>query len=426
MRTLSALLFWVVMAVLLGVGVFAQEPVVLINYWHSYGGEFGKAHEALIERFNREHPGIQVRYSYNGSPFTMRDKLLVAIATETAPDAVAIEDYWTPQLAAADAIVKPGDLSAGTAALDDLFPPFLESARYAGEVWAVPYAASSLVLYYNKDLFREVGLDPEAPPHTWEELVQIGKRLTVDRDGDGRIDRWGLSFPLTTQRGVVYYWIPFLWQGGGELFNVDYTETRFASSAGVRALQFWMDLIYKHEIVPLSPPPGGFESGTVAMVLASSARLNIIYKPRVPFELGVAPLPRGRYQSTILGGKHLAILTRDRTKQEAAWTFVRWMTDTERSLEWSMTTGYMSPRSSVIASERFRTYLDEEPRAGVSIDGISYTRPRPNTPAYTDVSRVLAMAIERALFGRENPQQVLEEAARESDRILRATQPPEG
>jgi len=408
------------------IGLLALQPawgnkgVIQLEYWHIYGGDFGRAHEKLIDEFNASHPDIQVRYSYSGNSWTGWNKLELAIAAGTAPDVALIEDYWTAPLAESKAIVRLDELieEEGEAFKDDVYPLFWRSATYKGGIWAMPYAASNLVLYYNKDLFRAASLDPDSPPRTWDELVKLGERLTKDTDGDGRPDQWGLSFPLTAHTGVVYYFIPFLWQNGGELFNIGYTKARFAGPEGVGALQFWLDLIYKYGIMPLSPPTEGFISGRVAMTLGSSARLNLIYKKQVKFELGVAPLPLNRRRATILGGKSLAILTKDERKERAAWEFIRWITDAQQNLKWSTATGYIPLRLSVIRSREFQDYLRENPGAGVALGELLYTRPRPNLSAYTEISRILGLALERALFGREDPQLVLEEAAEEAQRYL--------
>lgn len=417
----AALLLLLAAAVgLLALGPAWGSPApVLLDYWHIYGGDLKRAHEELIEQFNASHPEIRVRYSYSGDPWTGWDKLILAIAARTAPDVALVEDYWTAKLAASGALLELEGLIAkeGPAFRDDIYPLFSQSLTYQGTIWALPYAMSNLLLYYNRDLFQQAGLNPAAPPRTWDELVAAGPLLTKDLNGDGRPDQWALSFPLTAQGGVVYYWLPFLWQGGGELFNADCSEALFAGQEGVAALQFWLDLIYKQAIMPLSPPLEGFITGRVAMTLASSAKLTS-YGSQIQFELGVAPLPMNGRRATILGGKGLAILTQDERKQRAAWEFIKWLTAPEQNLRWSTATGYIPIRLSVLSSLEFQEYLRENPGAEVALEELLYTRPRPVLAAYTEISRIMGLALERALFGREDPQQVLLEAAVEAQQYL--------
>ncbi|MCR4404102.1 MAG: ABC transporter substrate-binding protein [Candidatus Acetothermia bacterium] len=401
-----------------GPGWSGEGPVEL-EYWHILGGDLGRAHEELVEEFNSSRTDIRVRYSYSGDSWTGWDKLVLAIAAGTAPDLALIEDYWTAKLASSGALLELDGLIAGEgrALEDDIYPLFWRSWSYAGTVWAMPYAMSNLMMYYNKDLFREAGLDPEAPPRTWDELVSVGLALTRDLDGDGRTDQWALSFPLTAQTGVVYYWLPFLWQKGGELLNPDGTGLLFAATEGVEALQFWVDLIHGYGIVPLAPPIEGFLAGRVAMTLGSSAKLGY-YLAQAGFELGVAPLPMNAERATILGGKGLAVFTQDERKQQAAWEFIRWLTAAEQNLRWSITTGYSPIRLSVLRSRPFQEYLERTPGAETSLEELLYTRPRPALPGYTEISRIIGLALEKALFGREDPQKVLEEAAEEAEQYL--------
>ena len=169
-----------------------------------------------------------------------------------------------------------------------------------------PYAISNQVLYYNKDMFREVGLDPEKPPTNWDELIEYGKLLTRDVTGDGKVDEWGLTFPLKADEGGVYYYITHLWQAGGELYNEDFTAVAFNDEFGEKAAQFWWDLLHEHEITPLAPPAQGFQTGRIAMELGTSARLAA-HLEQVTFELGIAHMPSDEVKVTGLGGGNLAI-----------------------------------------------------------------------------------------------------------------------
>jgi ABC-type glycerol-3-phosphate transport system substrate-binding protein len=396
------------------VGAVATSQVT-INYWHFYGGNFGKLHEQAIAKFNATHPDIHVNSQYIGSSWTGRDKLLTAIAAGTPPDVCMVDDYWIPQLAATGNIVKLGDyISPETK--NDVFPLFWKSASYKGEIWAMPYASSNLVLYYNKDLFKEAGLDPNKPPRTWEDLVAYAQKLTKDTNGDGQIDQWGLMMPTLAVKGVIYYYLPFLWQNNGDLFNNNYTKCTFDSPEAVKALQFMQDLIYKYKVMPSAPPSKGFRVGKVAMTYASCARLNSVYRPAVSFEVGVAPLPMNKKAVTVAGGKYFVAFNTG--KLEAVLKFINWMTNTANNLTWSMATGYIPLRQSVIQSRTFQDYLAQDPEAGVAVNQINYTRPRPSIAAYADISRVVGQAIEAALVGRQDPAAALKNAIPEANKVL--------
>ena len=407
----------VVTLLALCVGSMAAAPAkIKLTYWHFLGGQMGKRHETLVAEFNKANPDIEVESLYSGNAWTMRDKLLAAVAGKQPPDVSMIDQFWAAQLASTGAIIKMQTLIDGADGIDkaDVNKTAWMTATVDGEIWTMPYAMSNIVLYYNKDMFKAVGLDPNKPPTTWGELVDYAKKLTRDVNGDGKIDEWGLSFPITANTGTVYYYITFLWQAGGELYNADYTKAVFNSPAGVEALQFWMDLVHKHGVVPLAPPAEGFTVGRIAMELASSSTLET-RQGKCKFPIGVAHIPAGKNKVTGVGGNNLAIFKNTSAKEAAAWKFVKWMTSAEMNLKWSTMTGYTPLRDSVVNSQGYKDYLKANPEVATMAAQMAVARPRPNNETYPEVSRILGLAVEKALFSKADPKQPLDEADVESN-----------
>jgi ABC-type glycerol-3-phosphate transport system substrate-binding protein len=387
----------------------APQPIHLI-LWHAYGGSLGEQFETLVGEFNATHPSIFVEPVYGGTPWTMRDKLFVAIAGDATPDLSQIDQFWSSELADAEAILSLETYLRAEQELDrdDIWEQAWETASYRGSVWSMPFSLSQIALYYNRSLFVQAGLESGAPPATWEELETIAAALTRDTNGDGATDQWGLSYPTRADAGVVYYWIAFLWQAGGELLSADGTAPRFQEAAGVDALAFWQRLVTAGS-VPLAPPELGFERGQIAMTLASTAQLSR-YVEALGEDLGVATLPCEKQCATGVGGANLAILAGCTHPQEA-WQFIRWMSSAPINLRWSMQTGYLPLRRSVTESEAYQVFLRSEPRAATILEQMEVARTRPNIPAYAAVSRELGLAIENALFSSTAPAQALSDAA---------------
>ncbi len=395
----------------------SDSEEVHLTLWHAYGGAFGEQFESLVEDFNDAHPDIIVEPSYGGSLWTMRDKLSIAIAGGAAPDLTQIDQFWSSELADAGAIIAMERFLNADPAFgqEDVWPLAWKTATYEDVIWSIPFSLSNIALYYNRRLFCEAGLDPDAPPTTWEELEAVATTLTQDTDGDNIVDQWGLSIPMRANRGVVYYWFAFLWQAGGEIFSTDYTKPHFHETAGVEALAFLQRLV-KAGSLPLEPPEKGFEHGQIAMTLASTAQLSR-YIEALEDDLGVASLPCGRECATGVGGANLAILAECAHPQEA-WEFVRWMSTSEVNLSWSTQTGYLPLRRSVIASEAYQEYLAAEPRAAVILEQMKVAYARPNIPSYAAVSREGGLAIEEALFTGGDPAPALSAAAARSVSVL--------
>lgn len=401
-------------AILILVSAPSHANVTTITYWHYLGGDNARIHEEMVAEFNAQHPQIQVEVLYTGNQFGTRDKLLAAVAGNVPPDVALVDQFWPPLMVATGALLPLGHFVNPEEYLQDFSQVSRDTVTVRGEAWTVPFSLSNRILLYNKDKFREVGLDPEQPPTSWDELVEYAHALTRDLDGDGRTDEWGLNFTTRANLGSMYAFITFLWQAGGELYSEDYTEAVFHSQAAIETAQFSMNLAHKHKVLSLSPPAEGFETGRIAMQYSSTSSIAAT-KDRVDFDLGVAAIPSYKHTVTGVGGSSLAIFKTTPAKEKAAWQFVEWMSNEENNLKWSIATGYIPLRLSVRDSHAYQQYLQREPYMQVVLDQFEYSRARPNTVSYADISRILGVAAEEALYGNVNPEPIFRNAVQEAN-----------
>ena len=408
-----------VMAIFTLVYGSSEAGVTTINYWHYLSGTNARIHEEMVAEFNAQHPEIQVEVLYAGNQFGTRDKLLAAVAGSVPPDVALVDQFWPPLMVSTGALVPLRRFIDPEQYLQDFSQVSRDTITVYGEAWTVPFSLSNQILLYNKDKFREVGLDPEQPPTTWEELVDYATALTRDLDGDGRTDEWGVNFTTRANMGSMYTFITFLWQAGGELYSPDYKEAAFHDQAAIETAQFWIDLAHKHKVLSLSPPAEGFETGRIAMQYSSTSSIAAT-KDKVQFELGVAAIPGHKNTVTGVGGSSLAIFKTTPTKEEAAWEFVDWMSNKENNLKWSMATGYIPLRLSVRESDAYQQYLKREPYMQVVMDQFDSSRARPNTTSYADLSRILGVAAEEALYGKADPGPILNNAVKEANLYIQA------
>ena len=398
-------------------GVVPSEPVE-ITMWHTCSSYRGELMEELLAEYSEDAENFTVVPEYGGSLWTMRDKLLTAIAADAGPDVSQIDQFWSSELAASGALVKVGDLieSDEEIALEDFYDKVWETARSDGEIWSMPFSFSNIALYYNKAHFRAAGLDPDDPPETWEELRDVASALTIDEDGDGTPEQWGLTFTLRANFGTIYYWLAFLWQNGGELFSPDYSESRFHLQPGVEALQYWVDLVHEDGVVPLAPPQDGFENGLISMRFSSTASLRY-FRDIHGDDLGMAFMPGNVRKATGVGGANLAIFESN-PAVPASWEFVKWLTSTDVNLIWSQESGYLPLRPEVVQSDVYQQYLDREPLARVILEQMPHGVVRPNIPAYAPASREIGLAVEEVVFGQLDPATQLEAAAERVNEML--------
>jgi hypothetical protein len=179
--------------------------------------------------------------------------------------------------------------------LKSFFPAFMLNSQTGGKTWGIPFQRSTIVIYWNKELFKEAGFDPNRAPANWAEQIEYAKKLTK-RDASGNVTQWGLKVPSS---GFPYWLFQgFTTQNDVLLMNPAGTETYYDKPAVVGALQYWVDLSRTHKVMP----PGIIEWGTTpkdfferqtAMMWTTTGNLTNV-KNNAKFEFGVAMLPAGK------------------------------------------------------------------------------------------------------------------------------------
>lgn len=400
-------------------GKYAPEKKVALSFWHSYSGPRAVLFEALVDEFMDANPKIKIELTYGGNLYTMRDKLLTAVAGKNAPDIAEIDSFWTPIFADAGALIDMQPYITETGYdQSDLMEASLASTQYMGKSWSIPFNFSNIVLYYNKQAFEAAGLDPEVPPATWEELAEYAEKLTIDKNGDGITDQYGIVFPTKANFGAIWYYLAFFWQQEGKLFNADQTAGTFNSEAGVAAAQYWRDIVWKHKALNLSGGWSEFKVGNAAMELSSTSVLGDYRNVMGNANLGLAPLPMGKKKATVSGGGNLAIF-KDCKDPRAAWEFLSWMSSPEVNKRWCLATGALPTRKSVIDSPEYKDFLKTDAKGKVLISGLDFTMIRPNIPEYGDASRIIAQAVEKAVYDNLDPAPLLDEAKIEVDKLFK-------
>lgn len=407
----------------------ATEGKTAVVFWHSFVASTIPSLQELLTEFEKAHPSIHIKAQYVPTGDGLIQKLITSIQSNTAPDISWIHSDFLDRLVEADAIVPmreflegPDGLAAGE--LNDIFPPLLEAGTLDGVLYSMPMEATSLALLYNREAFRKAGLDPDHPPATWQELQEYTARLTQDQDGDGRIDQYGFLVPIFPASGelniwMILQWTPFLWQAGGKEISSDKTEMLFNSEAGVQALTLWKQLYDRQNLSSFGIAHDlGFASGKLAMIMDGPWNLPR-YRAMRDVDWKVAPLPAGPAgRATYLAGEQLAIF-RQSTHRREAWTFVKWVLQPEIQARFSLNSGYLPVRKSVLAMPEYRKQLEEDPGLKGFVEQMTWGKGRETIPRHrVEINRLLAEAIERATLGKQDPKQCLDEAVLRANALL--------
>jgi sn-glycerol 3-phosphate transport system substrate-binding protein len=395
----------------------AQKATLVL--WHSYSGVRQQLFDSLIKEFNKANPAINVKPEYGGSLWSMRDKLLTAIAGGAGPHLAEIDSYWTPIFAKPGSLVNLEPYIAADAKFNkaDLARASLQSTQYQGASYSVPFNLSTIVMYYNKALYKTAALDPAKAPADWSELVSFCQKLTVDKNGDGTPDQRGLTFPNKANMGAVWYWLAFFFQQEGKLFNDALNAGAFNSAAGAAATDLWRQLA-REGLMSMSPGSADFEAELAVMELSSSSVMGRYRDNMGNARFGLAALPKGKVSATVTGGGNLAMFSSCPDKK-AGWAVLSWLNSTQVNKRWALSTGSIPVRQSVLSTPEYSDYLMSDPKGNAMIATLQDAFIRPNIPEYGDASRIIAFAVEEAMINDQDPKPLLDKAKAEVDALFK-------
>jgi len=387
------------------------------------GGPITKIIDGYAADFQRENPSIKVTPIYAGTYQDTLTKAQTALKANAGPQLAVLLSTDVFSLIDDDLIVPFDAVGADKAWLGSFYPAFLKNGEIGGHTWGVPFQRSTIVLYWNKEAFKDVGLDPERPPETWAQQADFAQRLTT-RNGNA-VARWGVQIPST---GFAYWLFQALaTEAGGTLANADGTKTDFASSACVEALSYWIDLASKYQ----AHPPGVVDWGTTprdfleqkaAMIWTTTGNLSNI-RSNAKFPFGVAMLPAGKRLGSPTGGGNFYLFKAASPQQrDAALSFLRWISGPERAAQWGIETGYVATRPDAWDTPAMKQYVAGFPAAAVARDQLQYAVAELSTHDNQHVTQVLDDKLQAALLGKQAPDAALAEAQAGASRLLRPFQ----
>lgn len=403
----------------------ASDDALHLTFYYpvNVGGSAAALIEQICADFNKEHPDIVVEPVYTGNYDDTVTKIQTAIQGGTPPDVFVSLATQRFTMASTGMAMPLDDLIAadgeeGQAYIDDFLDGFMLDSYVDGKIYSIPFQRSTMVLFYNKDAFAEVGLDPEAPPETWEEVVEYGQKLTNE-------NRYGVGLALNSG-SAQWAFTGFCLQNSVNVENLmtdDGKQVLFDTPENVEALQFWLDLQNKYQImapgiVQWTDLPTQFLAGEVAMIYHTTGNMANINE-NAEFEFGAAFLPGNKRVAAPTGGGNFYIsngISEERV--QAAWEFIKFATDTERAAQWSLDTGYVATRESCFETDLIKNYYEEVPQAKVAYDQIPYSAPELTTYNAAEIWRVLNDNIQSAVVGDATPQEALTAAQEQATEIL--------
>ncbi len=407
--------------------------VTEIQWWHAMSGQLGRQVEKLAADFNASQSDYRIVPTYKGNYAETVTAAVFAFRSKSQPAIVQVSEIVTATMIAARGAIYPvHELMRDE---HEAFPPsaYLPAivsyyADASGNLLSFPFNASTPILYYNKNMFRDAGLDPQAAPKTWPELGMDAKRLR----------EWGAPCGFTTS------WPSWINVENFSAFHNLPIATRANGFGGLDAVLIFNNPLLVRHIAQLAEwqktkvfDYGGraqsaeprFQSGECGIFLGSSAtRADIITNSK--FEVGYGMLPywpdvEGAPQNTIIGGGTLWVL-RDRPREEykGVAKFFAFLSQPEVQAAWHQNTGYLPITRAAFELARNSGFYERNPGAAISTEETSLKPPTDNSKgirlgSFVLIRDVIEDELEQAFSGKKSAQDALDSAVERGNRLLR-------
>lgn len=372
----------------------------------------------LLDRFERENPGLRVRdETLPASTDEQHQFYVINLEGKSADfDVLSLDVIWVPEFARAGWLRELDHLFAGGEA-GAFFPAPLHAVTYEGRRYAVPWYIDAGILYYRADLLKKYG---RTVPRTWRQLVETAKYITEREKG-----LYGFLWQGKQYEGLVCNTLEFLWSNGGEVLRD--SEPTLLSRENIEALAFMRGLIAKDHITPElvataieEPTRHLFGTGRALFMRNWPYAWNIFAAKgsAVRGRVGVAALPAfsGHRSASTLGGWQLGV-NRFSRRPGAAEKLVRFLTSPAAQKTLALTVGYKPTRTALYKDPDL---LREQPFIASLYGVLMQARPRPVTPYYMMITQVLQPEFSAVIAGIRTPEAALVSADKQIRHILGA------
>lgn len=361
---------------LLGASTLASAKEKII-FWHAMGGNFQPTLNKIVEEYNKSQDKVEVEALYQGSYQEALNKFKSVQGTDKAPALIQLNEISTEYMYNSGAITPMQEfVKKDNYDLTKLEDTLINYYTINGTLYSMPFNSSASILLYNKDAFKEVGLDPEKAPKSYKELAEAAKKLTkgTERYGFAMImDAWFIE-QLLANENTLYV--------NEENGRAGKSPTAVAyNGEKIKTIFNWLNDMYRDNTATsygkeYQNTRAAFLSGKVSMYIDSSAGIQQLTE-LANFEIGSAYVPseNGEFTGVPIGGASLWITNSvSDEKQAAAWDFVKYAVSKESQALWASSTGYYSVNKEAYDLDLLKKDLEKTPQKLVAVNEIKDTQ----------------------------------------------------
>jgi len=360
------------------------------------------AYQTLVDSFMQAHPEIQVELIQIPGQSDYRKRLAADLTAGDPADVVLINYRRFAGFASVGALEPLGAYLEKSDLIKeaDFYPEAVNAFKWRGELTCIPQNISSLVVYYNKDLFDSAGVSYPADGWTWDDFLSAAQALTKDADGNGLTDQFGAGIEPSLIRLA-----PFIWQANGVIVDDDGNPSTLTLDLpeDLQAVDFFVSLQTVHHVVPNADEEASedsesrFINGRLAMFF-NSRRGVPTYRESAVFDWDVAALPQKDAQASILHADAYCLPSASKNKP-AAWTFIEYANSAEGQTIIAGTGRTVPSLISVANSPAFLDPNAKPANSRVFLDVIPTIRALPIHPNWAEIEDAASEELERAFYG---------------------------
>lgn len=400
------------------------EGVTEVTFWHSMDGSNGEALQGLVDEFNADNEGkIAVEAVFQGNYDDTITKYKASVQSGSTPDLVQIYDIGTQFMIDSQQVVPMQEfIDRDDYDVSDLQPNIAGYYSVDDSLWSMPFNTSMPVLYYNKTLFQQAGLDPESPPTSLDEIRTAAERLSAANGGPVEYGFGAAIYGWLVEQYVAANGAEYCDEANGREGKA--SEVLFDGPEAVEMVQWWQEMVADGLAAntgrDTKAAQNAFKAGQVAITLESTGQVTgfTTAAQEGGFELGVGFYPKnGGDSGPIIGGASLWIggEGHDAAQQEAAWRFVQFLAEPESQATWHTGTGYFPISQAALDVPEDVQWREEYPQFDVAVQQLEQTELSPATQGcllgvMPQSRKASEDGLEKAVLGAD-PQQSMTEAA---------------
>lgn len=349
----------------------SSEGKVKVVFWSSWGGKNGEGVQKLVDDFNKSQSNIVVENQFQGSYEETAQKLAAAIAANQIPDMASLSEVTWNRFYL-NQTLQPLDDYLAKAGLDPAgyVEPLIKEGTRQGKIWWVPFARSTPLLYYNRDLFKKAGLEDRGPK-TWDEVRNWGQELLKVGGENMKV------FAFTTAKNYnAWHFQGNVWQWGGAYSDKE-LNPQINQESAIAAGEWLRTFVHEDKMGYMADDQStDFVNGLCAMTSQSTGSLGGITSS-AKFQVGTAFLPENKQFGCPTGGAGLGIMAKAQEEQKAAAVeFLKFLAQPENVAFWSKHSGYMPATVAARDVGEMQEYFTTNPNYKVAVEQLPKTQPQ--------------------------------------------------